>query len=139
MTGAERRFGIGHLVHLKALVTTAVAVVLCGAAAFAQESQSSQSQSSTPQSFAPEAVKAGAELYATNCSPCHGVRLNGAEMAFDLRKFPVAHSGTPFAACNGQAPSPPAGFQFYRPRAQGTFQPEFADAFLEFAVGSIFN
>ena len=49
------------------------------------------------------------------------------------------HSGTPFAACNGQAPSPPAGFQFYRPRAQGTFQPEFADAFLEFAVGSIFN
>jgi mono/diheme cytochrome c family protein len=33
-------------------------------------------------------IKAGAELYATNCSPCHGVRLDGTEMAFDLRKFP---------------------------------------------------
>ena len=83
MIGAERHFGIGNLVHLKSLVTAAVAVVLCGTAAFAQESQSSQSQS-----FAPEQVKAGAELYQTNCSPCHGVRLNGAEMAFDLRKFP---------------------------------------------------
>ena len=78
MIGAQRRFGIGNLVHLKAIVSTALAVVLCGTAAFAQESQS----------FAPEAVKAGAELYQTNCSPCHGVRLNGAEMAFDLRKFP---------------------------------------------------
>jgi len=66
-------------VHLKALVTTAAAVVLCGTAAFAQEQ---------PQTFAPEQIKAGAELYATNCSPCHGLRLNGSEMAFDLRKFP---------------------------------------------------
>ena len=79
MIGAEQHFGIGNLVHLKSLVTTALAVVLCGATAFAQEKQ---------QSFAPEQVKAGAELYATNCSPCHGTRLNGSEMAFDLRKFP---------------------------------------------------
>ena len=65
--------------QLKSLVTIVAAVVLCGTAAFAQDG---------PQSFAPEAVKAGAELYQTNCSPCHGVRLNGSEMAFDLRKFP---------------------------------------------------
>ena len=50
----------------------------------------------------------------------------------------ATHSGTPFPACNGQAPSAPAGFQFYRPRAHGTFQPEFVDAFLEAAPGSIF-
>jgi mono/diheme cytochrome c family protein len=83
LIGAQRHLGIGNLVRLKAFVATAVAVVLCGTAAFAQEQQSAPSQS-----FAPEAVKAGAELYQTNCSPCHGVRLNGAEMAFDLRKFP---------------------------------------------------
>jgi len=63
---------------------TAAAVVLSGTAALAQE----PSPSAQPQTFAPEQIKAGAELYATNCSPCHGVRLNGAEMAFDLRKFP---------------------------------------------------
>jgi hypothetical protein len=51
----------------------------------------------------------------------------------------ATHSGTPFPACNGQAPSAPAGFQFYRPRAQGIFQPEFADAIVEFVEGSIFN
>ena len=51
---------------------------LLGAAAFAQE----------PQGFAPEQVKAGAELYAVNCSPCHGPRMQGTESAFDLRTFP---------------------------------------------------
>jgi len=33
-------------------------------------------------------VRAGAEIYAQNCSPCHGPRLIGDESAFDLRKFP---------------------------------------------------
>ena len=49
------------------------------------------------------------------------------------------HSGTPIAACKGQATSPPAGFQKYGARAQGTFQLEFVEAFLEFAVGSIID
>jgi len=48
------------------------------------------------------------------------------------------HFGFTFPACNGVQPSPPAGFQFYRPRALGTFQPEFADANLEFAVGGVY-
>ena len=56
----------------------AMAAAFLGAAAFAQE----------PQSFPPEQVKAGAELYAVNCSPCHGPRLQGTESAFDLRTFP---------------------------------------------------
>lgn len=50
-----------------------------------------------------------------------------------------AHSGTPIAACNGQETSPPAGFQIHGARAQGIFQAEFVEAFLEFAVGSIID
>jgi mono/diheme cytochrome c family protein len=38
--------------------------------------------------FPPEQVKLGADIYARNCSPCHGPRLLGDESAFDLRKFP---------------------------------------------------
>jgi len=49
----------------------------------------------------------------------------------------ATHSGTPTGQCNGQVASPPAGFQFYPARALGTFQPEFADAIVEFAVGAI--
>ncbi len=47
----------------------------------------------------------------------------------------ATHSGTPTGQCNGQVASPPAGFQFYRARVLGTFQPEFADAIVEFASG----
>ena len=41
-----------------------------------------------PASFPLEQVKRGAEVYALNCSPCHGPRLYGEESAFDLRSFP---------------------------------------------------
>jgi mono/diheme cytochrome c family protein len=40
------------------------------------------------QDFAPDQVRKGAELFAVNCSPCHGPRMQGSESAFDLRKFP---------------------------------------------------
>ena len=36
----------------------------------------------------PEPSQAGAELYARNCSPCHGARMLDPQGAFDLRKFP---------------------------------------------------
>jgi len=39
-------------------------------------------------SFPQEQIAAGAELYADNCSPCHGPHMVGAESAFNLRKFP---------------------------------------------------
>jgi len=39
-------------------------------------------------SFPQEQIAAGAELYADNCSPCHGPRMQDPESAFDLRKFP---------------------------------------------------
>src|SRR6266545_318965 len=58
----------------------AVAVALVGVTASAQEP--------SPQSFAPQQIKAGAELYAVNCSPCHGPRMQGSGSAFDLRTFP---------------------------------------------------
>jgi mono/diheme cytochrome c family protein len=40
------------------------------------------------QGFAPEQIREGAELFANNCSPCHGPHMQGSESAFDLRKFP---------------------------------------------------
>jgi len=49
----------------------------------------------------------------------------------------ATHSGTPTGQCFGQVASPPAGFQINRARALGTFQLEFADAVVEFAVGAI--
>ena len=33
-------------------------------------------------------VQAGAEIYARNCSACHGARMLDPQGAFDLRKFP---------------------------------------------------
>jgi mono/diheme cytochrome c family protein len=41
-----------------------------------------------PPSFPKEQVVAGAELYAVNCSPCHGARMLDTGAAFNLRKFP---------------------------------------------------
>jgi mono/diheme cytochrome c family protein len=40
------------------------------------------------QQFPTEQTRRGAEIYAQNCSPCHGPRLSGEESAFDLRTFP---------------------------------------------------
>src|ERR1700730_10692582 len=36
----------------------------------------------------PDQIRKGAEIYAVNCSPCHGPRMQGSESAFDLRKYP---------------------------------------------------
>jgi len=49
------------------------------------------------------------------------------------------HSGTPSVDCRGQIASVPAGFQFYAPRAQGFFQDEFAESFLELALWAILS
>jgi mono/diheme cytochrome c family protein len=38
--------------------------------------------------FQPGQIKAGAEIYARNCSPCHGARMLEPQGAFDLREFP---------------------------------------------------
>ena len=40
------------------------------------------------QKFTLGQISAGAEIYANNCSPCHGSRMQDAQGAFDLNKFP---------------------------------------------------
>jgi mono/diheme cytochrome c family protein len=40
------------------------------------------------QSFFKDQIATGAELYAVNCSPCHGARMQEPGAAFNLRKFP---------------------------------------------------
>lgn len=45
------------------------------------------------QDFAPEQIKLGADIYARHCSPCHGVRMEKPEGAFDLKTFPADQEG----------------------------------------------
>lgn len=40
------------------------------------------------QNFTPEQFKQGSDLYARNCSACHGMRMKNPEGAFDLPTFP---------------------------------------------------
>jgi hypothetical protein len=47
------------------------------------------------------------------------------------------HIGNPTVHCRGQVASKPSGFQYYLPRADGTFQQEFQEAFLELALIAI--
>jgi hypothetical protein len=49
----------------------------------------------------------------------------------------ATHSGTPTVECNGRVASPPAGFQMHGARADGVFQSEFNEAFLELALWAI--
>ena len=49
----------------------------------------------------------------------------------------ATHSGVPEVDCDGQLASPPAGFQYHQSRVDGTFQPEFQDAFLDLALWAI--
>jgi len=47
------------------------------------------------------------------------------------------HIGTPTVHCRGQVASKPSGFQYYLPRADGSFQNEFQEAFVELALLAI--
>jgi mono/diheme cytochrome c family protein len=64
------------MMQVRVLLTAVLAHALVGVAAAAQES------------FAPEQIRLGAEIFARNCSPCHGPRMQDPEGAFDLRTFP---------------------------------------------------
>jgi mono/diheme cytochrome c family protein len=62
------------------------------------------------QSFAPQQIAAGAEIFARNCSPCHGPRMQDPESAFDLRKFPPGeHDRFVRSVTNGKNQMPPWG------------------------------
>jgi mono/diheme cytochrome c family protein len=58
-------------------------------------------------------IRAGAEIYAVNCSPCHGPRMQGSESAFDLRKFPPdQHDRFLNSVTRGKNQMPPWGDAF---------------------------
>jgi len=67
-------------VHSSIAIASLVAAVLTCAPAAAQGLQA--------RTFTPEQLKTGAEIYARNCSPCHGARMLDPQGASDLRKFP---------------------------------------------------
>jgi mono/diheme cytochrome c family protein len=62
---------------LTTAISLAAAVGLWCATATAQD-----------QNFSLQQIATGAEIFARNCSPCHGPRMQDPESAFDLRKFP---------------------------------------------------
>src|SRR5215813_4526397 len=65
--------------------------------------------------FSKEQIAAGAELYATNCSPCHGARMLDPEGAFNLRKFPPdQHDRFVNSVTRGKNQMPPWG-DFFKP------------------------
>ena len=77
----------------------AVAIALAGAAANAEDA-----------GFTPGQLDAGRSLYARNCSPCHGPRMQDPESAFDLRKFPRdAQARFVAAVTRGKNQMPPWG------------------------------
>ena len=45
------------------------------------------------QEFSEQQIKQGADLFARNCAPCHGVRMKNPEGAFDLMTFPKDQQG----------------------------------------------
>ncbi len=62
------------------------------------------------QSFSPQQIASGAEIFARNCSPCHGPRMQDPESAFDLRKFPPdEHDRFVRSVTNGKNQMPPWG------------------------------
>jgi mono/diheme cytochrome c family protein len=80
-------------------ISLAAAFVLGCATAAAQD-----------QSFPPRQIATGAEIYARNCSPCHGPRMQDPESAFDLRKFPPGeHDRFVRSVTKGKNQMPPWG------------------------------
>ena len=66
-------------------------------------------------SFPKEQIAAGADLYAVNCSPCHGARMLDTGAAFNLRKFPPdQHERFVNSVTRGKNQMPPWG-DFFKP------------------------
>ena len=76
-----------------------VAIALAAAAVRAEEP-----------AFSAEQIRSGAAIFARNCSPCHGPRMQDPESAFDLRKFPRdEHARFVNAVTRGKNQMPPWG------------------------------
>jgi mono/diheme cytochrome c family protein len=80
------------------VIGAAVALAVASVAAMGQES------------FSPDQLRAGAEIFERNCSPCHGPRMRDPESAFDLRKFPHdQHDRFVSSVTRGKNQMPPWG------------------------------
>jgi mono/diheme cytochrome c family protein len=49
---------------------------------------SAGAQGPDPSQLTPEKIKAGSDIYATYCTPCHGAQMQYPGGSFDLRNFP---------------------------------------------------
>ena len=86
-------------------IVIGLASLLIGTPAIAQETQS----------FPKEQIAAGADLYAVNCAPCHGARMQDPGAAFNLRKFPSdQHERFVNSVTRGKNQMPPWG-DFFKP------------------------
>jgi mono/diheme cytochrome c family protein len=66
--------------------------------------------SAQDQNVTPQQIATGAEIFARNCSPCHGPRMQDPESAFDLRTFPAGeHDRFVRSVTNGKNQMPPWG------------------------------
>jgi mono/diheme cytochrome c family protein len=85
-------------IHSTGIIHAAAVALRCAAAA-AQD-----------KSFPPQQIASGAEIFARNCAPCHGPRMQDPESAFDLRKFPPGeHDRFVRSVTNGKNQMPPWG------------------------------
>jgi mono/diheme cytochrome c family protein len=71
---------------------------------------SAQSAKKPAQKFTRQQIAHGADLYARNCSPCHGAHMDDPNGAFDLRTFPPGeHDRFVNSVTNGKNSMPPWG------------------------------
>jgi len=60
-------------------------------------------------------IKAGSDIFAQSCAPCHGARMLDAQAAFDLRKFPPGEKARFInSVTRGKNQMPPWG-DLYKP------------------------
>jgi mono/diheme cytochrome c family protein len=69
----------------KSLLMSLGALLALAGFAMAQDAASPQ--------FTSAQIKAGADMFARHCSPCHGTRMVKPEVGFNLREFPPDQRG----------------------------------------------
>jgi cytochrome c55X len=93
MTGGRSR--------MKDVRVLVLGLVLAGTSARAQQEG---------ERFSPDQVKAGGDIYATYCQPCHGPEMDYPGGSFDLRRFPPGqYARFESAVAKGKNNMPPWG------------------------------
>ena len=101
------------------------AITLCCAVIVAAATTTAQS-AKPRQKFTRKQIARGADLFARNCSPCHGAHMDDPNGAFDLRTFPPdQHDRFINSVTNGKNSMPPWG---------GLLKPEDIEALWSYVV-----